>query len=363
MVKNVTIKNIASELHLSASTEQTHRRYNPLLDEWLLVSPHRTQRPWQGKVEKINIIRPPDYEKDCYLCPNNKRANGEINPNYKSTFVFDNDFSALKKDVSGRMDSKSELLKAKTERGVCRVVCFSPRHSLTLAEMALNEIEEVVKTWKREYSELGKLSFINYVQIFENKGEIMGCSNPHPHGQIWAQESIPNGPTKEQFNQQKYWKKNGKTLLSDYLKIEKENNERIIYENDSFVLLVPYWAVWPFETLIISKRTIGSILQFNEKEDKDFAEILKATTVKYDNVFNVSFPYSSGIHQSPTDGTDHEEWHFHMHFYPPLLRSAAIKKFMVGYELLAEPQRDIAPERSAEILKQADSIHFSLRKS
>ncbi len=199
-------------------SEQTHRRYNPLLDEWLLVSPHRTQRPWQGKVEEINIIMPPDYEKECYLCPNNKRANGETNPNYKSTFVFDNDFSALKNEVSDLTANEPELLKAKTEKGICRVVCFSPRHSLTLAEMALNEIEEVVKTWKREYSELGKLSFINYVQIFENKGEIMGCSNPHPHGQIWAQESIPNEPVKEQFNQQKYLEEKRKDLFKRLFK-------------------------------------------------------------------------------------------------------------------------------------------------
>ncbi len=343
-------------------SEQSHRRYNPLLDQWLLVSPHRSQRPWQGKVEDVRIHKLPEYEKECYLCPGNKRASGDVNPDYKSTFVFDNDFSALKKDVSPFTTEESNLLRAKSEKGICRVVCFSPKHNLTLAEMEVNDIINVVKTWQKEYSELGKNSYINYVQIFENKGEIMGCSNPHPHGQIWAQESLPNSPAKEHVNQKNYCKEYGTTLLNNYIRIEKEKNERIIFENDSFILLVPFWAFWPFETLIISKRTISNILQFEEKEVKEFAEILKVTTVKYDNIFNISFPYSSGIHQSPTDGLTHDEWHFHMHFYPPLLRSATIKKFMVGYELLAEPQRDITPERSAEILKQADLIHYSLNK-
>jgi len=342
--------------------EESHRRYNPLTDEWILVSPHRTQRPWQGKVEQNPHRQIPAYVDDCYLCPKNNRANGDVNPDYSSTFVFDNDFSALKNDPQYFNNNESELIKAKSEKGICRVVCFSPKHNLTLAELDVEDIVKVVKTWRDEYSSLGSKPFINYVQIFENKGEIMGCSNPHPHGQIWAQESIPNEPLKEQNNQLKYFNEKKQTLLSDYLNLEKQKQERIVFENESFILLVPYWAFWPFETMIISKKTKTNILQFDEKEVKEFAEILKVTTVKYDNIFNVSFPYSAGIHQAPTDGKDHPEWHFHMHFYPPLLRSATVKKFMVGYEMLGEPQRDITTEKSAGILKQSDVVHYIMRR-
>lgn len=339
----------------------SHRRFNPLTGEWILVSPQRTKRPWQGKVEHSYHQTRPEYKEDCYLCPGNKRANGEVNPAYTSNFVFDNDFSALQNNAEDIKLNGSELLKAKSEKGICRVVCFSPKHNLTLAELEVEDIIKVVKVWQNEYSSLGSKSFINYVQIFENKGEIMGCSNPHPHGQVWAQESIPNEPLKEQNNQSNYFKNKNKTLLSDYLNLEKEKNERIVFENESFILLVPFWAFWPFETMIVSRRAISNILQFNENEIRDFAEILKIATVKYDNIFNVSFPYSAGIHQAPTDGNEHHEWHFHMHFYPPLLRSAEIKKFMVGYEMLGEPQRDITPEKSAEILSLTDTIHFSLK--
>lgn len=342
--------------------EENHRRYNPLTGEWILVSPQRTKRPWQGKVEEFKSHKQPEYVDDCYLCPKNQRANGEVNPDYNSTFVFDNDFSALKNDTSEFSINDSTLIKAKSEKGMCRVVCFSPKHNLTLAELELGEIIKVIKTWQKEYESLGKKPFINYVQIFENKGEIMGCSNPHPHGQIWAQETIPNEPAKEQFYQLEYYEKKNTTLLSDYIILEKEKNERIVFKNDSFILLVPFWAIWPFETMIISKRPINNILQLNEKEVKDFAGILKVTTVKYDNIFKVSFPYSAGIHQAPTDGAEHPEWHFHMHFYPPLLRSATIKKFMVGYEMLGEPQRDITPERSAEILKLASTVHYTRQR-
>ena len=341
--------------------EQSHRRFNPLTSEWILVSPHRTQRPWQGKTEQNSHQQIPSYKPDCYLCPKNERANGNRNPDYSSTFVFDNDFSALKNDSELLDINESELLKVKSEKGICRVVCFSPKHNITLAQLEVADIVNVVKTWQDEYSTLGSKPFINYIQIFENKGEIMGCSNPHPHGQIWAQESIPNLSLQEQNNQLNYFRNKNKTLLNDYLNLEKQKNERIVFENDSFILLVPFWATWPFETMIISKRSVANILQLTEKEVKDFAEVLKITTVKYDNIFDVPFPYSAGIHQAPTDGKEHPEWHFHMHFFPPLLRSATIKKFMVGYEMLAEPQRDITPERSAEVLKQSGIIHYSLK--
>ena len=329
-----------------------HRRLNILTGEWILVSPHRSQRPWQGKIEDLVSKNKSSYDEKCYLCPGNERVNGNRNPDYTSTFVFNNDFSALKMDIDDSADQESELIVMKSEKGICRVICFSPRHDLTLADFNHSEITEVIKTWQSEYKELGDNPKINYVQIFENKGDIMGCSNPHPHGQIWAQESIPMEPLKEQASQLKYFQNNHKTLLSDYLKVELKKQERIVYENSDFVLLVPFWAVWPFETMIVPKRATSNILELTEKEILSFADVIKVTTAKYDKVFNVSFPYSAGIHQSPTDGLKHEEWHFHMHFYPPLLRSSTVKKFMVGYEMLAESQRDITPEYSTQLLKE-----------
>lgn len=339
----------------------SHRRKNILTGEWVLVSPHRTKRPWQGKQETVPKSSEPEYLDDCYLCPGNLRAGGMQNPEYDSVFVFVNDFSALQNEIEPFEYNEKGLLEAKSERGICKVICFSPKHNLTLAEMEIKDIETVIKTWKKEYKKLGQKPSVNYVQIFENKGAIMGCSNPHPHGQIWAQESIPNKIIKECTAQKEYFLKNGRTLLSDYIKIEKQKNERIVFENESYVLLVPFWAVWPFEVMIISKREIQNILQFTDKENRDFAEIIKVAAIKYDNIFNVSFPYSAGMHQAPTDGNDYPEWHFHMHFYPPLLRSASIKKFMVGYEMLAEPQRDITPEKTALFLKQIDNIHYKLK--
>ena len=332
--------------------DKSHRRFNPLTGEWVLVSPKRTDRPWEGNIEEHSALIEHSYDPDCYLCPNNKRANNEINPDYVNTFVFDNDFSSLQQNIEEIEENNFELLKAKSEKGICRVVCFSPKHNVTLSKLSLTEIKNIIKMWQNEYSTLGNKPFINYVQIFENKGEIMGCSNPHPHGQIWAQQTIPNEPFKEQLNQYEYFKEKGNTLLSDYITAEKQEMQRIVYENESFILIVPFWAIWPFETMIISKRPLNNILQLTEQEVSDFASIIKITTVKYDNIFNVSFPYSAGIHQAPTDGLDHKEWHLHMHFYPPLLRSASIKKFMVGYELLAEPQRDITPEKAAKILRE-----------
>ncbi len=341
--------------------DHPHRRFNPLNGEWVLVSPHRSKRPWQGQVEKNQIAEKPQYDPTCYLCPGNERAGGKSNPKYTETFVFNNDFSALQPDVPEGSFEKGNLLLARSETGICRVICFSPRHDLTLPEMETSAIRKVVDLWEKEYRELGSRENINYVQIFENKGSIMGCSNPHPHGQIWAQSELPTEPYKETIQQKKYWDNHGRSLLADYLKLELENKERVISENDDFVVLVPFWAVWPFETMIISKRHFQYIGQMSEQEKDSFARIIKEITIRYDNLFEVSFPYSAGIHQSPTDGQPHEEWHFHMHFYPPLLRSATVKKFMVGYEMLGNPQRDITPEFSAEKLRSLPVIHYKIK--
>ena len=339
-------------------TDHPHRRYNPLLDEWILVSPQRAKRPWQGQNEAISDEKKPEYDETCYLCPGNHRITGGTNPNYESCYVFDNDFPALLKDEVSSDVTQEDLFKINPERGINRVICFSPKHNVTLAEMQVPEIENVVRVWKEQYLELGAISYINHVQIFENKGSVMGCSNPHPHGQIWAQSSLPSQVKRTQDNLLKYFQKTGKSLLKDYLESELQKKERIIAENEHFVLLVPFWATWPYETMIISKRHFSSIAEITEEEIKSYAEMIQIITVKYDNFFKTSFPYSAGIHQAPTDGLDHEEWHFHMHFYPPLLRSATVKKFMVGYELLAEAQRDLTAEQSAEILRNLSTQHY-----
>ncbi|GAB5408318.1 MAG: UDP-glucose--hexose-1-phosphate uridylyltransferase [Balneolaceae bacterium] len=333
-----------------------HRRLNLLTGEWVQVSPHRTQRPWQGRhEEKISESRP-KHDAECYLCPRNRRINGEYNPDYPSTYAFKNDFSALLSESSSDTIKIGGMLEAKGERGICKVICFSPRHDLTLPDMEVPQIKKVVDLWVQEYDELGSKDFINYVQIFENKGEIMGCSNPHPHGQIWAQETIPDEPAKELFQFKEYFAKSGNTLLSDYLDIELELKERIVIENDHFVVVVPFWAFWPFETLVISRRSFAKMTDMIEVEKTGLADILKKLTSKYDNVFDISFPYSAGHHPAPTDGKEYPEWHYHMHFYPPLLRSATIKKFNVGYEMLANSQRDTSPEMSAEILRSLPNI-------
>ncbi len=330
-------------------TGHSHKRYNILTGEWILVSPHRTNRPWQGEVSPVKNEKRNKYEADCYLCPGNKRANGDTNPSYGKTFVFDNDFPSLEGCMDPEEINKG-MLRAASETGVCRVVCFSPDHSLSLADMSTNIIADIIRTWQSEYKKLGKIRNINHVQIFENKGEIMGCSNPHPHGQIWAQSSIPNEIGKKDARQKAYFLKNNSSLLGDYLKQELVNRERIVYENDSFVLLVPFWAVWPFETMIIPRDHSANISSLNAKQTSDYADTLKTVTSSYDRIFDTPFPYSAGIHQAPTDGKNYNHWHWHMVFYPPLLRSATIKKFMVGYEFLAMPQRDITPEKAAEKL-------------
>lgn len=339
-------------------TEHAHRRFNPLTGQWVLVSPHRTKRPWQGKVEKTNVDKRPEYDPACYLCPGNDRAGGLKNPNYPNVFVFQNDFSALVPDVPKGNFINGELFRAESEQGFCKVICFSPRHDLTIPQMEVDDIRKVIDVWCREYDQIGSMDYINYVQIFENKGDIMGCSNPHPHGQVWAQYSIPDEPAKEMEMQKAYFEKHKRSLLSDYLKEEEKSGERIIASNEHFVAVIPFWAVWPYESMIISRRPVQNLLQLNELERTGLADIYKQLTIMYDNLFEISFPYSAGLHQSPTDGKDHPEWHLHMHFYPPLLRSATVKKFMVGYEMLANPQRDITPEQSAEKLRQLPKKHY-----
>nr|WP_299346326.1 UDP-glucose--hexose-1-phosphate uridylyltransferase [Allomuricauda sp.] len=338
--------------------EHPHRRFNILTGEWVLVSPHRTKRPWQGKQEKTAVENRPEYDENCYLCPGNTRANGEVNPQYTSTYSFTNDFSALLPNTPST-EINEGLFRARGETGICKVICFSPDHSLTLSQMEVTGIEEVISIWQKEYHELGAMENINYVQIFENKGALMGCSNPHPHGQIWAQVSIPQEVQKKCDFQLAYWQENQRSLLKDYLGQEMEARERIVIENDHFLALVPFWAVWPYEVMIAPKRHLQYIGQVSDEEKSSFAQIIKEVTTKYDNLFKTSFPYSMGIHQSPTDGQPHEEWHFHMSFYPPLLRSATVKKFMVGYEMFANPQRDITAEQAANTLRNLSHKHYS----
>lgn len=342
-------------------TDHPHRRYNPLTREWILVSPHRTQRPWLGQVEKLPPEERPRYDPQCYLCPGNERAGGVRNPLYTETFVFDNDFSALLLDTpAGKVDERG-LLVARSERGICRVICFSPRHDLTLPEMDPADIRKVVDVWAEQTEELGAWPQINHVQVFENKGAMMGASNPHPHGQVWANESIPHEPAKELAAQTDYWQEKRSCLLCDYLALEEKVQERLVCQNEHFVALVPFWAIWPFETLLLSRRHVPSLLELTGAERDGLAEIIKRLTTKYDNLFEISFPYSMGFHQRPTDGRDYPGWHLHVHTYPPLLRSATVRKFMVGYEMLAEPQRDIPAEAAATRLRELPERHYRRR--
>jgi len=344
-------------------SDHPHRRYNPLAREWVLVSPHRTKRPWQGQTEQPAHDQRPQYDPTCYLCPGNTRAEGAVNPRYEQTFVFTNDFAALLPDTppgefSHGVADDSPLLLARSERGMARVVCFSPRHDLTLAEMTTAELAPVVDVWAAQYAELGALPQIGFVQVFENRGAMMGASNPHPHGQIWATEHLPLTIEREQQSQAEYYERHGRTLLADYLALETADGARLVVENEHFVALTPFWAVWPFETMVVSRRAVGAMIDLEPVERTALADILRRLTTRYDNLFEVSFPYSMGFHQRPTDGLPHPEWHLHAHFYPPLLRSATVRKFMVGFELLAEPQRDITAEQAAERLRALPELHY-----
>ncbi len=336
-----------------------HRRRNALTGEWLLVSPQRTARPWQGQMERVVSEQRPTYDPTCYLCPGNVRAGGVRNPDYTGTFVFENDFAALRPNTAPADlaysvdDTRPSLIEANSERGICRVVCFSPRHDLTLSGMDIPDLRRVVDTWVDQYVKLGDLAWVQHVQIFENRGEMMGASNPHPHGQIWANERIPNEPAKELREQGAYASASGNCLLCDYLRLELQHEQRVICSNEHFVALVPFWAVWPFETLVLPRKHHGALPTLSPAERDGLAGILRSVTRRYDKLFEISFPYSMGFHQSPTDDANHQEWHLHAHFYPPLLRSATIRKFMVGYEMLGQPQRDVTAESAAEQLRSS----------
>jgi UDPglucose--hexose-1-phosphate uridylyltransferase len=339
------------------SQQNPHRRFNPLKREWVLVSPHRTQRPWQGQTETTAAPAALRYDPECYLCPGNVRAGGARTDAYTSTFVFENDYAALKPKTPrfASDEAGAGLLVAEGESGVCRVICFSPRHDLTLAKMSVEEIRTVVEVWAEQSAELGAREDIGYVQIFENRGAMMGASNPHPHGQIWASRSVPNEVVAELGGQQAYFEERKAVLLCEYLALEESIGERVVAANGSFAAVVPFWAVWPFEVMILPRRPVTQLQAMTDAERTDFAAMLQQVTATYDQVFDTPFPYSMGLHPAPCDGEEHPEWQFHVHFYPPLLRSATIRKFMVGFELLGGPQRDITPESAAAILRETRS--------
>lgn len=348
--------------------EHPHRRHNPLTGEWVLVSPHRTKRPWRGQVERPPREVRPEYDPNCYLCPGNERAGGgglqavRRNPEYESTYVFTNDFSALLPDTP-QARGGHPLLRYASEQGTCRVICFSPRHDLTLPEMALADIRRVVDVWAEQVAELGRS--YRWVQVFENKGAIMGCSNPHPHGQIWALDTLPNEPAKEERQQLTYFSEHGRPLLVDYVELEGEQQERIVVENQHWLVVVPYWAIWPFETLLLPRRHVLRLPDLDDAQRDSLADILKRLLTRYDNLFEAPFPYSMGWHGAPFETSEVSEprrycehWQLHAHFYPPLLRSATVKKFMVGYEMLAEAQRDLTAEQAAARLRTLPAQHY-----
>ena len=354
-LKNITM-NTAS---IFDPTEHPHRRFNPLTGEYIFVSPHRTKRPWQGQVEKTIPGQRPAHDPKCYLCPGNERAGGAQNPQYEHTFVFTNDFAALLPDVPQDHQPDHPIFQEKPTRGTSRVICFSPRHDLTLPEMNVEAIRKVIDVWAEQTTQLGQQ--YQWVQVFENKGAMMGCSNPHPHGQIWALDALPNEPASENHHQRVYFQEHKSPLLLDYVEAETENQIRVIEQNDHWVCVVPYWAVWPFETLLLPREHVFRLPDLNSEQRDALADILKRLLTRYDNLFETSFPYSMGWHGAPFDDETNQNWQLHAHFYPPLLRSATVKKFMVGYEMLAEAQRDITAEQAAARLRSVSEVHYKIQ--
>lgn len=336
--------------------DHPHRRFNPLTGQWVLVSPHRAKRPWQGQVEKAAPDDRPEHDPDCFLCAGNTRVNGEKNPDYQGTFVFTNDFAALMTDTPASPQSEDPLFQCESARGTSRVICFSPDHSKTLPELPVPAIRQVIDTWCEQVAELSK-DYV-WVQVFENKGAAMGCSNPHPHGQIWANSFIPNELAREEQTQKQWLTDKRTPMLLDYAQKEQQSGERTVVETEHWIAVVPYWAAWPFETLLLPKAHVRRLTELSDEQKQDLALALKQLTSRYDNLFQCSFPYSMGWHGAPFTEDDMEYWQLHAHFYPPLLRSATVRKFMVGYEMLAETQRDLTPEQAAERLRAVSDIHY-----
>ncbi|HFQ9382008.1 TPA: galactose-1-phosphate uridylyltransferase [Serratia marcescens subsp. marcescens ATCC 13880] len=336
--------------------DHPHRRFNPLSGQWVLVSPHRAKRPWQGQQESVPTATLPTHDPDCFLCPGNARVTGDRNPEYRGTYVFTNDFAALMSDTPPAPDSHDPLMRSQSARGVSRVICFSPDHSKTLPELTLPALEQVVTAWQAQTEELGK--HYPWVQLFENKGAAMGCSNPHPHGQVWANSFLPNEAEREDRLQHDYFREHASPLLLDYAQRELAAGERIVVNTEHWLAVVPYWAAWPFETLLLPKTAVQRITDLSAAQSRDLALALKKLTSRYDNLFQCSFPYSMGWHGAPFNGADNRHWQLHAHFYPPLLRSASVRKFMVGYEMLAETQRDLTAEQAAERLRAVSDIHY-----
>ncbi|MDO6612315.1 UDP-glucose--hexose-1-phosphate uridylyltransferase [Shewanella sp. 1_MG-2023] len=341
-------------------TEHPHRRFNPLINEWVLVSPHRAKRPWQGQEESADVSVKPSYDESCYLCKGNTRVNGEVNPEYSGTFVFTNDFAALNEQTPD-FEQSDPLFRLKAEQGESRVICFSPDHARSLPELTHQEVSAVIDTWQTQCAQLSEK--YHWVQVFENKGAVMGCSNPHPHGQIWAQNHLPTLVEKKQDSFSTYQSEYGSCLLLDYAKRESSDGSRTVVENNDWLVVVPYWAAWPFETLVLPKFPVTRMTELSSQQKSTLAEILRRITAKYDNLFQCSFPYSMGWHGAPYDGQAHSEWQLHAHFFPPLLRSATIKKFMVGYEMMAEAQRDLTAEQAAERLRALSDVHYTIQEN
>ncbi|CAI0731923.1 galactose-1-phosphate uridylyltransferase [Serratia entomophila] len=336
--------------------DHPHRRYNPLTGQWVLVSPHRAKRPWQGQQESLPNDSLPAHDPHCFLCPGNIRVTGDKNPDYRDTYVFVNDFAALMSDTPQAPESHDPLMRCQSARGTSRVICFSPDHSKTLPELPLAALEQVVAAWQAQTAELGQ--HYPWVQLFENKGAAMGCSNPHPHGQVWANSFLPNEAEREDRLQLEYFQRHQSPLLLDYARRELAAGERRVVETEHWLAVVPYWAAWPFETLLLPKAAVQRITDLSAAQSGDLALALKQLTSRYDNLFQCSFPYSMGWHGAPFNGADNRHWQLHAHFYPPLLRSATVRKFMVGYELLAETQRDLTAEQAAERLRAVSDIHY-----